>query len=158
MPSHDSHHPARRAALAAMALAGVASASARQPLALDALVAELRAAEMGFAQSMATRSLDAFASFIAEDAIFINGGKPLRGKPVIAEYWSKFFSGATAPFAWRPEIVEVAAQLDLGYTEGPVLSPAGAILARFFSTWQRQTSGKWLVVFDNGYDICKPTA
>lgn len=41
----------------------------------------------------------------------------------------------------------------LGYTEGPVTA-GQAVIARFYSTWQLQPTGKWLVVFDNGYVPC----
>ena len=39
---------------------------------------------------------------IAEDAVFINGGKPLRGKAAIVEHWRRFYSGPRAPFSWKP--------------------------------------------------------
>jgi ketosteroid isomerase-like protein len=110
---------------------------------------------MSFAASMARRDHNAFASHIADDAVFINGGTPLRGKEAITSFWKRFFAGPNAPFVWKPEIVEVAAEGTLGYTEGPVSAPSGAVLAKFFSTWHRDNSGQWFVVFDNGYDVCK---
>ena len=102
---------------------------------------------------MARRDLSAFASHIAEDAVFINGGKPLRGKAAILEYWSKYFQSPAPPFAWSPDIVEVGAKSSLGYTEGPVTS-GQTVIARFYSTWQLQPTGGWLVIFDNGYSQC----
>jgi ketosteroid isomerase-like protein len=120
-------------------------------------LAQVRAAEIEFADTMARRDVAAFASFIAEDAVFINGGSPLRGKAAILDHWKRFFSASAAPFAWRPEIVEVTAAGELGYTEGPVVDPAGAAFAKFYSTWRLQPSGRWLVVFDNGYSLCKPS-
>lgn len=119
------------------------------------LLSQVRSAEERFAASMARRDAGAFAESIAEDAVFINGGNPLRGKAAIVEHWRKFFAPAQAPFAWRPELVELASSGTLGYTEGPVLSPTGALLARFFTTWQLSAGGRWLVVFDNGYTVCK---
>jgi ketosteroid isomerase-like protein len=104
---------------------------------------------------MASRDYHAFASHIADDAVFINGGTPLRGKEVIASSWKRFFVVSGAPFAWRPEIVEVGAEGTLAYTEGPVCAPSGTVFGRFYSTWQRSSSGQWFVVFDNGYDLCK---
>lgn len=102
---------------------------------------------------MARRDLVAFGNHIAEDAVFINGGKPLRGKSAIVEYWSQYFKNPAPPFAWAPEIVEVGAESSLGYTEGPVTA-GQAVIARFYSTWQLQSGGRWLVVFDNGYSQC----
>ena len=42
--------------------------------------------ERAFAATMAARDQAAFASFIAEDAVFLNGGRgELRGKAAIAQ-------------------------------------------------------------------------
>lgn len=137
----------------AVPLAGCGATAARRP-AREQLLAELKAAETAFADSMARRDLQAFASHVADDAVFINGGAPLRGKAAIVAHWRRFFVTPQAPFAWRPEIAEVAAGGDLGYTEGPVSSPAGVVMATFYSTWQRGSQGRWQVVFDNGYNRC----
>jgi ketosteroid isomerase-like protein len=115
----------------------------------------LRAAETAFAKTMADRDLRAFSEFIADDAVFINGGRPLRGKSAIVDYWKRFYSSAGPPFSWKPELVEVLDSGGLGYTEGPVTAPTGAVFGRFYSTWRREPTGQWKVVFDNGYDVCK---
>lgn len=135
--------------LGAALLAGCAS-PAPQPA--DA-AAQVRAAETAFAKSMADRDFAAFSALVADDAVFINSGQPLRGKPAVLAHWKKFFDGPAAPFAWKPEIVEVSGAL--GYTEGPVSSPDGKVFARFWSTWRRDAAtGAWRVVFDNGQRIC----
>lgn len=126
-----------------------------QPVDTRAVAAQVRAAEEAFAATMAARDLRAFGSFVGDDAVFINGGQPLRGKAAVLAFWERFFTGPTAPFAWRPEIVEVAAGGTLGYTEGPVLSPAGQPTGRFYTTWQREPQGGWRVAFDNGYALCR---
>jgi uncharacterized protein (TIGR02246 family) len=118
------------------------------------LLEQVRQSELAFAATMAARDLNAFAGFIAEDAVFINAGQPLRGKGAIVQYWERFFSGPAAPFSWRPDIVEIAAAGTLGYTEGPVTASSGVSELRFYTTWQRQARG-WLVIFDNGYKVCK---
>lgn len=149
--------PDRRSILAAGvgALPLAAGCAAPAPRLPDSAAREqIRASELAFAASMARRDLAAFVAHIAQDAVFINGGQPLRGKDAIVEHWSRFFKEPTAPFAWEPEIVEVGGQATLGYTEGPVRSGT-TVVARFFSTWQRQSDGRWLVVFDNGYADCK---
>jgi hypothetical protein len=43
----------------------------------------------------------------------------------------------------------------LGYSEGPVRSSAGEQKSRYYTTWQRKADGRWLVVFDAGYSLCK---
>lgn len=136
-------------------LAGAGCATKPPALSRADLLSEVRASEEAFAATMARRDAAAFGRFIAEDAVFVNGGNPLRGRAAIVEHWRRFFVTPEAPFAWRPELVEVAAGGTLGYTEGPVSTPAGVKIATFFTTWQRSAGGTWLVVFDNGYAVCK---
>lgn len=112
----------------------------------------LRAAETSFARSMADRNFDAFAAHVADDAVFINGGTPLRGKAEVLAFWKRFFERPQAPFSWRPEVAEVAG--GLGYTTGPVMAPDGKVIASFASTWRRTLTGRWEVVFDNGSPVC----
>ena len=142
--------------LAAAAVATTACGSIpREAVDLTARADRLRAAETAFAATMAARDLAAFATFIAEDAVFINGGKPLRGKAAIVEHWRRFYSGPRAPFSWKPEIVEVLGSGRLGYSEGPVADPDGVVVARYASTWRLDAAGAWKVVFDNGSEVCR---
>ena len=115
----------------------------------------LHAAETAFAATMAARDLGAFATFIADDAVFINGGKPLRGKAAIVAHWQRFYAGPRAPFSWKPEIVEVVESGRLGYSEGPVSDPDGVVVARYASTWRLDADGQWKIVFDNGTEVCR---
>jgi len=103
---------------------------------------------------MQDRDFKAFSAFIADDAVFINAGSPLRGKAAILSHWRKFFDSPSPPFSWRPVIAEVIVSDGLGYTEGPVLAPDSTEIAKFYSVWKLQPDGDWKVVFDNGYDIC----
>ena len=115
----------------------------------------LRAAETAFAATMAARDLSAFASFLADDAVFINGGKPLRGKPSVVAHWQRFYAGPRAPFSWKPDIIELSEAGRLGYSEGPVSDPDGVVVARYASTWRLDAGGQWKVVFDNGTEVCR---
>ena len=65
------------------------------------------AAELAFAKTMADRDHAAFSSFISDEAVFISGGKPVRGKQAIAADWKKFYDSQSAPFSWKPDLVEV---------------------------------------------------
>jgi len=118
------------------------------------LIEQVTAAEVAFAKTMADRDHAAFSSFISEEAVFINGGKPVRGKPAIAADWKKFYDGPRAPFSWRPDLVEVLPLGTLAYSTGPVSNPDGVVFARFASTWRLESPGVWRVVFDNGSDVC----
>jgi ketosteroid isomerase-like protein len=145
-----------RSAEAAEAAASADAAPAAPAVETDVATLEdqLRAAETAFAQSMADRDAAAFASFIAEDAIFVNGRNPLRGKAAIVADWAKYFEGEKAPFAWAPETVVVLAGGTLGQTKGPVTDPEGKPILEFRSTWRRDADGRWLVVFDDGTCLC----
>ena len=144
----------RHALLAGATLAGCAGSAPLVASSLAERADQVRAAETAFAATMAARDLAAFASFVADDAVFVNAGSPLRGKAAVVEHWKRFYAPGPAPFSWRPELVEVAASGDLGYSEGPVITADGRTTARYFSTWRRDpASGRWRVVFDNGYPV-----
>jgi ketosteroid isomerase-like protein len=115
-------------------------------------VDEVRAAETAFAKSMADRNASAFASLIANEAVFFGGKGVLRGKTAVVADWKRFFDGPAAPFSWAPTEVEVLASGTLGYTSGPVHDPQGRRIGTFNSVWQRQADGSWKIVFDKGCD------
>ena len=120
----------------------------------SALADQVRRAETAFAQTMADRDLDAFSSFLHDEAVFVSDGEALRGKAAIAADWRRFFEGASAPFAWRPEIVEVLGSGELALSSGPVLDPGGKRVGTFNSIWRQSGNGGWKIVFDNGCPAC----
>ena len=117
------------------------------------LAAQVREAENAFAKTMADRDLEAFASFLAEDAFFF-GQKGLRGKKAVVDAWSNFYEGKTAPFSWRAETVEVLDTGGLAFSSGPVFDSNGTRTATFNSVWRREADGQWKVVFDKGTCVC----
>jgi ketosteroid isomerase-like protein len=141
--------------LAAFALLLGACATTPGPVNVDALADEVRAAEAAFAKTMADRDHAAFSTFLADDAIFVNGRDPIRGKQAIAADWKRFFEGP-APFSWRPETVVVLEDGSLAQTKGPVHDPSGKLIAEFRSTWRQQSPGVWRIVFDDGACACAP--
>ena len=114
------------------------------------LVEAVRSSELAFAQAMADRDLEAFAGFIAPDAVFFGSEEPLRGRKAITAAWKKFFAAETAPFSWSPDTVEVLASGDLAMTSGPVLDRDGKDVGRFNTVWRLESDGRWRVVFDKG--------
>lgn len=112
------------------------------------------AAEVAFAKTMADRDHAAFSSFISDEAIFISGGKPVRGKQAITADWKKFYVSPGAPFSWKPDLVEVLPSGTLAYSTGPVSNPDGKIFARFNSIWRLEALGVWRVIFDSGSEVC----
>ena len=117
-------------------------------------------AERAFAKSMADRDLNAFASWLSEEAIFFTTLTPLRGKEAIVAYWSRYFTSVEAPFSWDPEIVEVLSSGTLALSSGPVRNPAGTIVSIFNSIWRLEGPSRWRVVFDKGGPVpaTKPSA
>jgi ketosteroid isomerase-like protein len=114
---------------------------------------ELRATETAFAKTMADRDHAAFATFIADEAVFF-GRKELRGKPAIVEAWKSLYEGKEAPFSWRPETVSVLDSGTLGLSSGPVLGPDGKQTGTYSSIWRRKADGKWEIIFDKGCPYC----
>ena len=138
--------------LVAAVLCGCAASSAA-PGASDARQ-EVAAAEEAFARTMADRDHQAFATFIANDAIFFGGPEPLRGKQQVVDGWKVFFDGPDAPFSWEPLVVEVLDSGTLALSSGPVVNPSGETVAQFTSIWRLEPDGRWRVIFDKGCDVC----
>jgi len=119
-----------------------------------ALAAQVRAAETAFAKTMADRDQAAFASFVANEALFFGDQSVLRGKAAVVAGWKPLFDGARAPFSWAPEVVEVLDSGSLALTSGPVRDPDGRQIGTFNSVWRREADGSWKVVFDKGCPPC----
>ncbi|HEY0942049.1 MAG TPA: nuclear transport factor 2 family protein [Steroidobacter sp.] len=116
---------------------------------------EVRDAEQAFANTMAARDHVAFTRHLADDAVFFNGEKAIRGKAAIASAWKAFFDGANPPFSWSPETVEVLDSGTLAHSSGPVFDPNGKRVGTFNSIWRRAPDGAWQVVFDKGCSACQ---
>ena len=97
----------RSTVLLSCALGGLLAAAPTSAQSNADLARQVFVAESSFARTMAVRRHDAFASFIAPDAIFFGRQGALRGKAAVVEAWAPLFAGPDAPFAWRPEVVEV---------------------------------------------------
>ncbi len=133
------------------ATSGIAGAV---PLSNAELKKQVEDTERAFAATMKARDHVAFASFVAEDAVFFNGPTPLRGKAAVGAFWKKFYGKGEAPFSWEPDQVEVLASGNLAMSSGPVYNPKGKLISRFNSVWRLDAQGKWKVVFDRGEEIC----
>ena len=135
----------------AIVLSGCVSAGRSDPA---ELTAQVTAAELAFAKTMADRNHAAFSELVSEEAVFSNAGKSVRGRAAIAADWKKFYDGPRAPFSWKPDLVEVLPSGTLAYSTGPVANPDGVVFARFHSTWRLEAPGVWRVVFDSGSLVC----
>lgn len=121
----------------------------------EQLTQQVRDAENAFAATMAARDHQAFATFIADDAIFFGGDAAMRGKAAVVAGWQGLYEKPNAPFSWRSETVEVLDSGKLAHSSGPVFNPKGERVATFNSIWRRDTDGSWKVVFDKGCEACR---
>lgn len=119
---------------------------------------EVRETEKAFAKTMADRDLEAFLGFVATDAVFFGHAGALRGVEAVKAAWSPLFVGASAPFSWEPEVVEVLDSGDLAFSSGPVRDPQGRRVGTFNSVWRRDSEGRWKVIFDKGCPPCDRSA
>lgn len=103
---------------------------------------------------MADRDHLAFATFIADEAVFFSGPEPLHGKQKVIDWWQRFYKAPAAPFSWEPQEVEVLASGTLAISSGPVHNPEGKLIASFTSIWRLEAPGKWRIVFDKGSGAC----
>lgn len=133
----------------ALLQAGAAAPAAKPDTA--ALAEDVRRTERAFAKTMADRDHAAFASFLAEDTIFV-GRQALRGKAAVAQAWTRYYEGGPAPFSWEPERVEVNDAGTLAVSFGPVRGPDGRQVGQYNSTWRREPDGTWKIIFDHGCD------
>ena len=80
---------------------------AATPPDVEMLKQQVADAERGFAKTMADRDYNAFAKFIAEDAIFFAGKRSIHGADEVKKAWKPFYTEATAPLSlqfgdWMP--------------------------------------------------------
>ena len=65
----------RRVVIAGLAALTAGCAVPAQRPSVDALIRDVTAAEVAFAQTMADRDHAAFMNFVSDEAVFINGGR-----------------------------------------------------------------------------------
>ena len=111
---------------------------------------DLVAAERAFAaDAVARNTRDAFLAAYDEDGIAFAPG-PRNAQRV----WEKRSVNKTR-LEWTPEVAEIAASGDLGYTSGPWRITAEGeekpqAFGHFFTIWRKDDSGKWKVLVDHG--------
>jgi ketosteroid isomerase-like protein len=109
---------------------------------------EVRDAETAFAGAFADRDAAKFASFLAEDAVFLSPPAIMRGPAEVMARWSKYLEPKLAPFSWKPEHVTVNAAGTIGFSTGPVFDAKGTQIAVYTSVWVKQKDGRWKIQFD----------
>src|SRR5210317_1783322 len=122
---------------------------------------EVRCQEIAFSQSVETKDVVAFRSFIATDARFI-GQSVQRGVAEIVTAWGVFFTDSAPDFKWRPQFVEVLEDGTLALSRGPyrliIKNEDGTTAERwgtFNSIWRKQDDGNWKIIFDAGNEAAE---
>jgi ketosteroid isomerase-like protein len=116
-------------------------------------------AERAFSRAAETTGIrEAFLSWLAPDAIVFRPG-PVPGRPV----YEKMDPANPAVLTWEPEIAEVAASGEMGYTSGPYqvrpgrgAEPTG--FGHYVSVWKKQPDGAWKVLIDIGVQHDRPAS
>lgn len=139
----------------------IASANASGGFDRATRIDEVRRVELAFAASVAGDRPGDFAALIDDAAVFVSGGEVTRGREPIVEAWKGFFGPGRPSMTWTPEIVEISADGELGFTRGPWtlsgVDAEGRSYERsgvFNSVWRRQPDGGWKIVFDAGCSPC----
>ena len=126
------------------------------------VIDEVRCREIAFSQSVETKDIEAFKSFLDDDARFV-GLSVMSGPEAITDAWKVFFAEDGPAIRWRPQFVEVLDDETLALTRGPFRlidkDADGNQVTRwgtFNSVWRKNADGKWRVVFDAGNTAATP--
>ena len=129
-----------------------------------ATVDDLMAVDSEFSDhSAANGYYAAFAEYLADDAVALNGGsQPVIGRENIIATMADAPEGAQ--LVWTPVAGDIAASGDLGYTWGRYvfMSPDedGEVQTshgKYFTVWKLQEDGTWKAVLDGGNPNPPPT-
>jgi len=117
---------------------------------------ELLQADRQFAVEAATRGLDGWMSFMADDAARLDlGGKAVRGLDDIRQRDSSIFADSTVQLVWDPTDAGLFKDGNHGFTTGlyqliKTGSPPDTLsTGGYVSIWRRD-DGKWKVILDTG--------
>lgn len=125
----------------------------------EAARAAILEADRQFSKATSERGLDGFRSFLADEVTTLRPDSPvIRGKDPFVERWAALLANPKMKITWEPELAEVSASGELGYTVGSyeitatnglgIASTAGT--GKYVTIWRKQADGSWKVVFDSG--------
>lgn len=134
--------------LAVIILSGLSCTSADERLKAEIIRTEHDFAIMADEAGVA----EAFYHFAADSAVILRGGKLIRGKEAISDYYRNSLKPGTK-LLWEPDFTEVSGSL--GYTYGrythQIPDSDGSIIEShgyFHTVWKRQADGSWRFVWD----------
>lgn len=113
--------------------------------------ADLKKADQDWAKSVADKNLDAFMSFIGDDASMCDlSGRWTHGKDAIKADFSKALADPAFKLTWSVESADVSKSGDLGYTRGSFEGSQGndKFSGSYTTVWKKDKDGKWRVAVD----------
>lgn len=117
---------------------------------------ELMEADRAFARDTAKKGSEAWVAWFAQDGMIVPAEGPLTpGREAVRQRVASFLDDPDLVFTWEPELADVAAAGDMGWTVGHYraeLKRAGeeprVQTGRYLTVWRRQADGNWKVVVD----------
>jgi ketosteroid isomerase-like protein len=155
----------KRFFLAAVAVLVLSASAGRPPVAKPADIAGLLEADQAFDRATATKGLEGFASFIADDVSTLRPDKPvITGKSAMVDLWTPLLHNPALSIRWKPLSASASTGGDLGYTVGSYeitqtddKGKTVAATGKYVTIWRKQADGSWKVVFDSGVADTAPT-
>lgn len=125
-----------------------------EPVDLEAERQALRAADQAWSNT--PPDVEAFASYLAEEAYFLPAEAPMaQGVEEIRSIASQLFTAPGFSLTWTAIHADVSSAGDLGYTVGTfqlqLNDPQGNPVQRsgkYTTVWKKQEDGQWKVVAD----------
>lgn len=154
------HHPypIRRTAVLCLAALALSVAAAGAATAGDAAARReaLLEADRAFARATADKGSEGWMAWFADDGMIVTAEGPLaRGRQAVHDLTAPFLEDPNVTFTWEPELAEVAAAGDMGWTVGSyrvtAIGEDGQPIertGRYVTVWQRQDDGSWKVALD----------
>ncbi|MGB9408108.1 MAG: SgcJ/EcaC family oxidoreductase [Terracidiphilus sp.] len=147
--------------LAALALAAIlAGCNQAPPPAPDTRQADAKAIrdlETAWSQAAATKDVDKFAAYYADDATALYDNMPIiNGKEAIKAAMKPFFQDKNFSLTWATTKVEVARSGDIAYSQGtiavtftdPKTKKVMTEKGKYVEVYKKQADGGWKAVED----------
>lgn len=139
-----------------ISLAMLAAIGCTQSVDLEVERQGLMEADRAFARATASRGVEGWTSFFAEDGVMFRAGHPVTGHSVIRQLMAAL-DDSTFQLNWEPNDAYLSAAADLGYTVGRYearrTAADGSVSAStgsYVTIWRRADDGSWEVVLDIG--------
>jgi uncharacterized protein (TIGR02246 family) len=122
----------------------------------DADTKAIKEVESAWVKTAATKDVDAFVAYYADDASVLMPNAPLfTGKPAIKESLKPLLTDPNFSLTFMPTKVEVSKGGDLGYTQGPYKMSFSDQRGnkfedegKYLTVWRKLADGTWKAVED----------